>query len=139
MKEAMKVFISHADGDRELAWKISDALKKFGLEVWDDREIMPGDNWASKVSHALQRSKAMIVLITPKALKAKNIPWEVEYALGKRAFKNKLVTVLVGPRNKLPQSKIPWILRHLQCVELPNADDGEEGFNQIAQSLLKAG
>jgi len=135
----MKVFISYAHEDKELAWKISDALKKYGLEVWDEREIMPGENWAAKVSHALQSSSALIVLITPKALESKWVPREIEYALGKTAFKNRLVTVLVGPPGKMPQGKIPWILRHLQCVELPGTDDGEEGIGQIAKSLLKAG
>jgi hypothetical protein len=135
----MKVFLSYAQEDRKLAWRISDALKKHGLEVWDDREIMPGDNWASKVSNALRHSEAMVVLMTPKALKSKWISREVEYALGKPAFKNRLVTVLAGPRKKFPQSKIPWILRHLQCVELPSTEDGEEHFNKIAESLLKAG
>ena len=68
----MKVFISHAHTDEPLVNKVAAVLKDAGLEVWDDtREIMPGDNWAHKVAQALQESEAMVILLTPDALRSR--------------------------------------------------------------------
>lgn len=61
----MKVFISHTQQDDAIARKIADALQKDSLDVWDNRYLMPGDNWAGKVSQALEESNAMVVLVTP--------------------------------------------------------------------------
>lgn len=134
----MKVFISHAHQDSALARKIADALQKDGLDVWDDRYIMPGDNWAEKVSQALDESKAMVVLVTPEALQSEWVRREIEYALGKKDYNNRLIPVLVGPRESIPQEKIPWILRRLKAIELPNPEEQEEGIKQITETLLKA-
>jgi len=49
----MKVFISHSHESQALAKQISDALRRVGLEVWDDTQILPGDNWAQEIARAL--------------------------------------------------------------------------------------
>jgi len=51
----MKVFISHSHESQALAKQISDALRRVGLEVWDDTQILPGDNWAQEIARALER------------------------------------------------------------------------------------
>lgn len=134
----MKVFISHAQQDDALARKIADALQKDGLDVWDNRYLMPGDNWAEKVSRALNESNAMVVLVTPEALQSEWVRREVEYALGKKEYNQRLIPVLVGPREYIPQEKIPWILRRLKAVELLSPDEEEESIREIKETLLKA-
>jgi hypothetical protein len=41
----MQVFISHAAPDAKLAKRIAAVLREAGLQVWDDTQILPGDNW----------------------------------------------------------------------------------------------
>ncbi|MEA3345008.1 MAG: toll/interleukin-1 receptor domain-containing protein [Chloroflexota bacterium] len=134
----MKVFISHTQHDDVLARKIADALQESGLDVWDDRYIMPGDNWAEKVSQALEESQAMVVLISPEALQSKWVRREIEYALGKKDYSRKLIPVFVGPRDSIPEEKVPWILRRLKTIELSDLQEQEEGIRQIRETLLKA-
>lgn len=134
----MKVFISHAHTDELLVKKVTAVLEQAGLEVWDDtREIMPGDNWADKVAQALQESEAMVVLLTPDALRSSWVRWEIEYALGEQGYRKRLIPVLVGDPEELPQEDVPWILRHLQMITLAEHAN-EEGMQQIAKALLAA-
>jgi hypothetical protein len=134
----MKVFISHSHTNEPVAREVVAALKDAGLEVWDDeREIFPGDNWAEKVAQALREAEAMVVLFTPNALKSSWVKRDIQYALSEQRFRDRLVTVLAGPPEKLPENEIPEILRRLKLVKL--ADNGKkEDFKQIAQALLAA-
>ncbi len=132
----MQVFISHSDETNVLAQKVSEALQRSGLEVWNgDQEILPGDNWAQKIAQALEESEAMVVLITPEALESTKVRNEINYALGSKNFNRRLIPVLVGSKESIPVGRLPWIFRHLNVIELPKHDTQEEGINQIAQAL----
>ena len=132
----MKVFISHSPQDKLLARKIASGLEKHGLDVWDEsREIVPGENWAEKISQALKESEAMIVLLTPDALQSDPVRWEIDYALSKKEFNRRLIPVLVGNADSLPEENIPWILRHLNLINLLEYRQDEEKIERIADAL----
>jgi len=134
----MKVFISHAHTDEPLVKKVAAVLEDTGLEVWDDtREIMPGDNWADKVAQALQESEAMVVLLTPDALRSRWVRRDIEYALGKQGYRKRVIPVLVGDSKDFPKEEVPWILRYLPMIKLTEHAQEEEGMRQIAQALLE--
>lgn len=129
----MKVFISHAQTDDTFVRKVEAGLEKVGLEVWDaSREILPGDNWADKIAQALKESEAMVVFLTPDALRSPWVRWEIEYALGEQRYRKRLVPVLAGK----PDGDVPWILRRLRMIDMEEFTE-EEGINQISQALLK--
>ncbi|MGH7599854.1 MAG: toll/interleukin-1 receptor domain-containing protein [bacterium] len=134
----MKVFISHSHNDEPLARKIAATLQQAGLEVWDDEtEIFPGDNWAEKVAQGLREAEAMVVLLTPDALKSNWVQRDIDYALSEKRFRHRLITVLAGPPEKLPEEQIPGILQRLKVVKL--AGNGkDEDVKQIAEALLQA-
>lgn len=135
----MKVFISHAHQDEPLAKRLTAVLRRACFEVWDqDREIMPGDNWAEKVAQALQESDAMVVLLTPAALQSKWVLREIEYALGTEKYNQRLIPVAVGGEDKLPEDKIPWILKRLSLIKLADPWRDNEGLQQVAQALSRA-
>jgi hypothetical protein len=136
VNQTMKVFISHAHKDAPLARKVATILRETGLDVWnEDYEIMPGENWAEKISQALRESKAMVVLLTPEALESSNVLWEIGYALGKESYEKRLIPVIVGNPKRLSEEKMPWILRHLRMVNLPEQGNNEESIRQIASAL----
>ena len=131
----MKVFISHADTDDAFVKKIAAGLEKAGFEAWDaSREILPGDNWADKTARALQESEAMVVLLSPDALRSSWVRREIEYALGEQSYRKRLIPVLA---EELNEEEIPWILRHLPMIQLGEYAKEEEGIHQIAQVLLE--
>ena len=134
----MKVFISHAHTDEPLVKKIAAVLEDAGLEVWDDtREIMPGDNWADKVARALEESEAMVVILTPDALRSSWVRRDIDYALGEQGYRKRLIPVLVGDPKEFSKEEVPWILRHLRMIKLAEHAKAEEGIRQIAQALLE--
>ncbi len=131
----MKVFISYSHKNELLAREVAKALEQAGLDVWDaEREIMPGDNWAEKIAEGLKESEAMVVLLTPDAVQSRAVRHEIDYALGKKSFDKRLIPVLVGEPERFPENSIPWILRRLKMINLPEHDH-EEGIGQITQAL----
>src|SRR3954453_6490147 len=109
---SMKVFVSSYYSDGPLARRVIDALKHSGLDVWDpEREILPGDNWAERVAKGLEEADAMVVLLTPNALKSGMGQHDISYALNKKDFDGRLISVFVGSRESLPENSVPWILR----------------------------
>jgi len=132
----MKVFISHSHKDEGLAKKIANVLTKSGLDVWDDREILPGDNWADKISHALVESNAMVVLLTPESLQSRSVRHDIEYALGEERYSKRLLPVIVGSESDILTEDVPWILRRLKAVNLEESVSDEKDLQPIAQALL---
>lgn len=134
----MRVFISSAHADKPLASKIARALEEAGFYVWDaEREILPGDNWARKIAEGLEESDAMVVLLTPASLASKIVHREIEYVLGEKKFSHRLIPVVVGSPEKLSEDSIPWILRRLNVINLPERGQEEEGIRQITEALKK--
>ena len=133
----MQVFISHSDSDSSLAARVSRALRKAGLQVWDpDLHLFPGDNWPAEVGRALEESDAMVVLLTPNSIGSPHVKAEMTYALGSKSYKNRLIPVAVGGREQLPTGEIPWIVRKLRWVDLLNPESADPEVKPITEALL---
>lgn len=132
----MKVFISYSHKDEFVAEKLVDILKAAGLEAWyDKQEIMPGENWGEKIAEGLKESTAMVVLLTPDALKSSHVLWDISYALGDQAYNRRLIPVLLGSPEEFQNDNFPWILKRLKPITLPDRGNSEAGLKQIAQAL----
>ena len=134
----MKVFISHASTDAKLAKRVAHVLREAGFKVWDETQILPGDNWGTQLAEALQESEAMVVLLTPNSLHSPNLSHEVGYALGKEGYKGRVIPVLAAPPEQLPKEDIPWILHKFHIIQLQDQEKDEEGLRSIAQALQEA-
>lgn len=134
----MKVFISHSKKDNVLAGRIASYLERVGLDVWyDEREIMPGDNWADKTAQGLRESDAMVVLLTEGALDSEFMRRNIDFALSQKPFKRRVIPVFVGdPKNQ--QDEVPWIFDRLQSINLNEDGKNEDEFRQLAQVLKDA-
>lgn len=133
----MKVFLSYSHSDQALASQLAHSLKELGLDVWDMQdEIFPGDNWAEKTSQALQESEAMIVLLSKESLHNMMVRREVEYGIGNKKYRGRLIPVLIDGARLEKNEDFPWILHQMSPVDLTQYSRHEEGFRQIAQSLL---
>jgi hypothetical protein len=133
----MKVFISYSHKDAALAREIAGFLEGVGITPWyDEQEILPGDNWAEKVAQGLKESDAMVVLLSPDALRSdRHVQWEIGYALGEWAYNKRLITVMVGEPEQFPKEGFPWILRRLKVIPLRQESHREESLRQLAQAL----
>lgn len=102
----MKVFLSYALDDKDVARDLAKRLSNEGLDVWfDEWQLQPGDNWSKQVGRALDQADAMVVLVTPEAMKSKGVRGEIEYALMTPRFEGTLIPVVLKPSDDMP-----WIL-----------------------------
>ncbi|MFH0980739.1 MAG: toll/interleukin-1 receptor domain-containing protein [Planctomycetota bacterium] len=123
----MKVFISYAPQDKKLAEYLSQRLSKKGFEVWrPEEQILPGENWALKYGQALEDSDAMIVLVSPEALRSRGVREEIQYALSSMQYADRVIPVVVRPTRKMP-----WFLRKLPLLSVGKSR------TRLSQSLLK--
>jgi hypothetical protein len=131
----MKVFISHSHETKDLARRVGEALRMKGWDVWHDEMILPGQNWAEETARELNESEAMVVLLTPHALESTTVRREIDFALTNKSFNKRLIPVLVGIDEAGADDKVPWILRHLNVINLPAFGRQEEGIQRITQAL----
>ncbi len=124
----MKVFLSYADSERDLARELADRLTGAGVQVWfDEREIAAGENWAEAVQRALEDASALVILLSPAAVQSRWVRREIEYALGSPRFEGRVVPVQVHPTRKAP-----W-MRHLRAVQAKR--DLDETAREIVSAL----
>lgn len=67
------VFISYAHDDDpkwidRLLTELQPVADRHGIEVWTDRDIVPGDEWHLAIQNALDRAKVGVMLVSPKFL-----------------------------------------------------------------------
>ena len=128
----MKIYLSHAGADAKWAQELARCLDKEGFKVWTPlNELTPGENWARALENALESSDAMVVLLSPDAIKSQWTRFEIDYALSSPKYQNRLVSVLLKPTQD-----VPWILRKLRWINA--AKDPATTARQIVDVLKPA-
>jgi hypothetical protein len=90
------VFISAAASDAPVARELASRLKAAGVEAGNPIiEALPGENVSAELGRALDRADAVIVLVSPAAMKSPSVRHEIQFALGQERFQNRLIPVLV--------------------------------------------
>lgn len=135
----MKVFLSYSQRDALLARNIADGLRREGLTVWaPGEEILPGDNWADRVSQALKECDAMVALLTVNTPPSSNVQWEIGYALGNKAYSHRVIPVLVGSEAQSPAQAVPWILERFRVIRLSEPGQTDKAVHEIVETLAAA-
>ena len=123
----MRIFISYAARDEELASQLADQLSQAGFAVWDAaKEIAPGDNWAKEMGRALDESDVIVAVITRESLRSQSVQADIQYALTSKHFDHRLVPVLVDYVTFEAGKDVPWILLKMDPVYLSKADQSDK-------------
>ncbi len=105
--QSIRVYLSHSMHDFEQARTIAEALKEAGIDVWDAAtSVSAGENWARSVGDALENCNAMVVLVSPSAMKSEHVKREIEFAITSPNFAERVIPVLIKEAKDAP-----WILR----------------------------
>jgi hypothetical protein len=134
----MRVFISYANKDRELAAKLAEQLSQAGFEVWNPaEEIAPGDNWAKKIGEALDGSDVMVVLVTRGSLESDSLRGDIQYGLTSKKFEHRVVPVLVGYVTFNAGEDVPWILLRMNPVYIGSMSNAfaPEAFDAVIRRV----
>jgi hypothetical protein len=110
----MNVYISYALKDSAWARELASELQQAGHSPWFLEEYaLLGDNFAREIGEALERSRAMVVLLSPEAEGSPLVRGEVSYALGSPNYANRLIPVVLRPTKGFP-----WVLKHLRPIRV---------------------
>ena len=104
----MEVFISYAHENRDTATTISALLDRMGIPNFLDQKKIPwGGEIEDSVRDAMSRCRAVIVLVSPDALKSQWVPYELgcAKALGK----------IVLPFAMERLAEVPLFISNLNC------------------------
>ncbi len=75
------IFISYASKDHAEATKICHDLERRGVECWiASRDIGPGDNYQESITAAIQRARALVLVLTEHAIASAEIKKELSLA-----------------------------------------------------------
>ncbi len=128
----MNVCLSHSHADKKWADILRAGLVADGFEVWNPvDDITPGLNWHLETGKALERSDAMIVLLSPDSVASPYVHSEIDYALSTSKFRGRLIPVLLKPT-----AEVPWILQQQQFIRATK--DVSETVRHISSALKKA-
>ncbi len=85
MSEPLKVFITYSHNDRQQNTELKTCLavmeSEDKIKLWDNNEILPGDEWYKDISMNLAASDILLYLVSATSLASKNCNKELAEAL----------------------------------------------------------
>jgi len=99
-----------------------------------EEEILPGENFSLEVGKALERSEAIIILLSPDSVESSNVRSEIAYALSSPKFEGRVFPVVVKPT-----SGIPWFLQTFPMIHLrgPHGKTISDIAEKVVESLTE--
>jgi hypothetical protein len=73
------LFISYSHSDKEFAMRLEKSLTEMHFSVWIDTKIKPGEFWRDQIVDALDKSSAVIFVISPASARSKYCMEELNY------------------------------------------------------------
>lgn len=126
----MHVFISYKRNDPKLTEFfefLELKLKDKGFEYWNDRHIVPGENWETEIDNAIRECFAFLLLVTQEATKSQYITYEWSTAL---ARDKDVIPILLDSEAKLHPK-----LERTQYLDF--SDPGNRDWQSLFDLLAK--
>lgn len=127
----MDYFLSYSRADQRVAGELADALEGAGHSVFlDTRHIAPGDRWDASIQQHLRDSKAVVVLLSPDAVRSDNVLDEVGFALDLHKL---IVPVIIRPCD------VPLRLRRFEWLAFDGRADriAEELAGRLSRGMAR--
>ena len=123
-KESM-LFFSYARADSEFVLKLATDLRSAGASIWIDQlDLPPGVPWDDAIQKALRTCPALVVVLSPTSVAARNVMDEVSFALQNA---KQLVPIVYR------KCDIPYRLARLNYIDF--SSDYNDGFEQLRKVL----
>jgi len=120
------IFISYSHLDEGYAHRLADALKQEGLDVWIDDRVDYGNTWPHDIQENLDKSSAVIILMTPRAYQS---GW-VQNELSRAQRKKKAIFPLLLEGE-------PWLpVESIQYVDVINGELPQSDFYRSLERAL---
>jgi AAA-like domain/TIR domain len=116
---------------------LESGLRKAGHQVFVDRHLQPGVEWATEIERQVRESDAVIPLISPSSLESEMLQWEIRTAseaAQKQLGKPRIIPVRVNFEGGLPEP-FHSILGKLQYALWRNASDDDRLISELQDCL----
>jgi WD40 repeat protein len=124
-------FISYAHEDSAFVDGLREALTAHGRDIWvDTTGIEPADRWRRSAQEAIERSDALIFVISPASLASDACLGELDHG----AALNKRVIAVCIDEAAADLDK-PELLDELSWIMMRPSDDFEAGVDRVVRAL----
>jgi len=132
---SLKVFVSYAKEDQELALKYYDLLLQEGAIPWMDvKRLLPGQNWEAEIDKAFSDANVVVLLLSKQSVSKRGfVQREANDAIERLKFKQP-TDIYVIPLLLEPCDVPSYIAERLQYVDLSTPG----AWEQVRASLKLA-
>ncbi len=126
-----RIFLCHASEDKKFVRDLYAELQYEGFYPWlDEEDLLPGENWETKIKQAISKSLVVIVCLSERASsKTGYIQKEIKLALDVADQQPEGTVFLIPAR--IEECNVPERLCHLQWVDLFE----KKGFEKLKRAL----
>lgn len=110
------VFISYSREDRPIADRLHRRLAASGLDVFEDREILAGTDFATRIADEIKSAKVVVVLLSANSRRSSWVRKEFATALEQKADHRRVLPVLLDREGK--QNWIWPLIADRQVIDL---------------------
>lgn len=115
----MKIFLSYASQDREIAQSINHALREQGHDVFFDREdLMPGEEFHNQIRQTIERADLFVFLMSEHAIDPGSYTLN-ELGIAEKVFKKasgRLLPVMLQP---ISMDRLPTFAMSVTLLQSP--------------------
>jgi hypothetical protein len=122
------VFISYAHEDRPIAVRLAEDLSARGSKVFFDRDLVPGEEWSSRLAQELKRAKYVLVILSPSYVRSPSARRELE-AAARVEWEGHARIIPVMAK----ETEIPLFLQSKHYADIRR--DYQAGLNSIQKAL----
>ncbi len=134
------IYKRHTEPDETLLKALESALQERGCDVFIDRHLRIGLDWAREIERALRSADAVIPLLSPAAVKSEMLSYELEIAddTAQRKGRPRLLPVRVNWEGPLPDS-LASILDPIQYTLWRGPEDTNAVVAELTSALTDQG
>ena len=125
------VFISYAHEDEQFVERLRLALQERGREVWSDKEIEPADRWKVSAHDAIDRSDAVLFVVSVASLASVPCRGELAHA----ADVNKRLIAVCVEQAAADVDAQPEAVAELSWIMMRPSDNFDQAIDRVLRAL----
>jgi CheY-like chemotaxis protein len=132
-KRLLKVFISYAREDAEIAKEIWDLLNHYGVVPWLDKEnILPGKDWEMEIKKAINSADVVLTCLSNNSVSKKGfVQKELRFALDVLGLEPEGSVFVIPIR--LDDCSIPDSIKMLHCLDYCASNRTERLLSSLSE------
>lgn len=138
--EIVLLYKRDAHPDEELLVLVERGLREHGYQIFVDRHLVVGMEWAREIEQRISRAEAVVTLLSAASVQSEMLAYEIQIAresAQRRNGKPVILPIRVNFDDPLPES-LAGILDGIQWARWNGPDDNDKLLAEITASLANA-